>query len=216
MKKYISTVREQLSIYGAGAEEGLDLQSLLAILIGPKATPELCGQLSAYGIRSVAEMSLIELVELGLSNVEAQRVFAGFELARKWVSSSKERSVIIRSPEDAFNQLKLKIGREKQEHFYALYLNTKHEVIYEENIFTGSLNCSIVHPRELFHRAVKHSAACIIVAHNHPSNDTTPSVEDVDVTRRLIECGKIMGIDVLDHIIVGEDNYTSIKEKGFI
>jgi DNA repair protein RadC len=110
----------------------------------------------------------------------------------------------------------MRIGYEKQEVFYVLYLNTKNEVIYEREVFKGSLNASIVHPRETFRPAFQHAAASIVCDHNHPSGWPAPSKEDIDVTRRLAECGKVMGIDLLDHVIICPNKYVSLKEKGYL
>ncbi|WP_269466706.1 MULTISPECIES: DNA repair protein RadC [unclassified Sporosarcina] len=97
-----------------------------------------------------------------------------------------------------------------------LFLNVKNEVLHKQTIFIGSLNSSIVHPREVFREAFKRSAASMIISHNHPSGDTTPSREDIEVTKRLMEAGSIMGVDVLDHIIIGDQKYISLKDKGYI
>src|SRR5690625_2115959 len=102
------------------------------------------------------------------------------------------------------------------EHLFVIYLNTKNEIIHRQTIFIGSLNASIVHPREIFREADKRSAASIICAHNHPSGDPTPSQEDIHVTRRLVEAGKIMGIEVLDHLVIGNNCFISLKEKGYL
>ncbi|MBJ8111708.1 DNA repair protein RadC [Bacillus cereus group sp. N6] len=100
--------------------------------------------------------------------------------------------------------------------FICLYLNTKNQVIHRQTIFIGSLNTSIVHPREVFKEAFRRAAASIICLHNHPSGDPTPSREDIEVTKRLVECGRIIGIEVLDHIIIGDHKFVSLKEKGHI
>lgn len=100
--------------------------------------------------------------------------------------------------------------------FICLYLNTKNQVIHRQTIFIGSLNTSIVHPREVFKEAFRRAAASIICLHNHPSGDPTPSREDIEVTKRLVECGQIIGIEVLDHIIIGDHKFVSLKEKGHI
>ncbi|EOO64346.1 DNA repair protein RadC [Bacillus cereus VD196] len=102
------------------------------------------------------------------------------------------------------------------ENFTCLYLNTKNQVIHRQTIFIGSLNTSIVHPREVFKEAFRRAAASIICLHNHPSGDPTPSREDIAVTKRLVECGQIIGIEVLDHIIIGDHKFVSLKEKGHI
>ncbi|AFQ18760.1 hypothetical protein BTG_26805 [Bacillus thuringiensis HD-771] len=100
--------------------------------------------------------------------------------------------------------------------FICLYLNTKNQVLHRQTIFIGSLNTSIVHPREVFKEAFRRAAASIICLHNHPSGDPTPSREDIEVTKRLVECGQIIGIEVLDHIIIGDHKFVSLKEKGHI
>lgn len=146
-KKYIETAHEVLSTYGSG--QGVDLQHLLAVLIGPKATPELCGRLCAKGLQDLADLTEHELHEEGLTLTQAQRVMAGFQVGRKWsFISAAEQRFPVRSPEDAYSYLRAKIAYEKQEVFYMLYLNTKNQVIYERAVFKGSLNASLVHPRE--------------------------------------------------------------------
>lgn len=104
----------------------------------------------------------------------------------------------------------------QQEHFVALYLNTKNHVIKQKTLFIGSLNASIVHPREVFKEALRTSSAALICLHNHPSGDPAPSPEDISVTKRLNEAGKILGITLLDHIITGDDCFVSLKERGFL
>ncbi len=125
-------------------------------------------------------------------------------------------SYSIRSPEDGANYVMNDMRFLSQEHFVCLYLNTKNQVLHKQTIFIGSLNASIVHPREVFKEAFRRSAASIICVHNHPSGDPTPSREDIEVTKRLVECGRIIGIDVLDHLIIGEKKFISLKEKGYL
>lgn len=129
----------------------------------------------------------------------------------------------IRSQEDGFIALQkiLNLQEEAAEHFGILTLNTKNRIVGVHMIFKGSLNASIVHPREVFQHALLNNAASIICFHNHPSGDPTPSREDIEVTKRLVECGKIMGIEVLDHLITGDgmngnNRYVSLKEKGYL
>ncbi|MEC0493124.1 RadC family protein, partial [Bacillus glycinifermentans] len=100
--------------------------------------------------------------------------------------------------------------------FTCLYLNSKNQVIHKRTVFIGSLNSSIVHPREVFKEALKRSAASFICVHNHPSGDPAPSSEDIDVTRRLNECGQLIGIELLDHIVIGDQKFVSLKEKGYL
>src|SRR5690625_6845157 len=128
----------------------------------------------------------------------------------------QEDKYISRSPEDGANYVMEDMRTLKQEHFVVLFLPTKNQVIHRKTIFIGSLNSSIVHPREVFREAVRRSAASIICIHNHPSGDPTPSQEDIHVTRRLVESGKIVGIEVLDHLIIGNRKFVSLKEKGYL
>jgi DNA repair protein RadC len=122
----------------------------------------------------------------------------------------------IGSPEDAYRAITTitNAQEEAQEVFGVLILNTKHKIVAVHEVSRGTLNASMVHPREVFKPAVLHNAASIICFHNHPSGDPEPSRDDVEVTNRLVEAGKIMGIGILDHIIVGDDRYTSLKERG--
>jgi DNA repair protein RadC len=126
----------------------------------------------------------------------------------------KDRSV--RSPEDSYKLLKQFLEDKDREHFIVVALDTKNQPVSINICHIGSLNASIVHPREVMKSAVLSNAASIIVGHNHPSGKVEPSREDIEVTKRLVEAGKIIGIEVLDHIIVGDDTFTSLKEKGYI
>lgn len=128
-------------------------------------------------------------------------------------------TAVIRSPQDARDVIVGVLGMEDlpNEHFVMLSLNTKNKVVGVHTIFVGSLNSSIVHPREVFQRALLNNSASIMVFHNHPSGDPTPSPEDIDVTKRLKQAGEIIGIELLDHIIIGDEGrYTSLREKGYI
>ena len=120
------------------------------------------------------------------------------------------------SPEDAYRAITAitNVEEEAQEVLGILILNTKHKIVAVHEISRGTLNASMVHPREVFKPAVLHNAAAIICFHNHPSGDPTPSREDVEITKRLVEAGKIMAIEVLDHLIVGDERYVSLKERG--
>ena len=123
-----------------------------------------------------------------------------------------------KNPGDAYRAIKAitNAQEEAQEVFGVLILNTKHKIVAVHEVSRGALNTSIVHPREVFKPAVLHNAAAIICFHNHPSGDPEPSKDDIETTKRLIEAGKIMGIEILDHIIVGDDRYVSLKERGVV
>jgi DNA repair protein RadC len=204
-----------------GAEK-LSNQELIAILLRTGTKNESVFELASRvlkelgTIRRLTEASVEELTRIkGIGEAKAVQIKAGIELGRR-VARKQVELLTIRSPQDAATYLMELLSLEQQEKFYCLYLNTKNQVVYEKAVFVGSLNASIVHPREVFKEAVKWSAASIIVAHNHPSGDPTPSREDIEVTRRLIDAGEMIGIECLDHLIVGDGRFVSLKEKGYI
>lgn len=157
-----------------------------------------------------------ELVQItGVGPVTALSITSALQLART-LSVSMGSPTTIRSPQDVYDLVKWQLIHLKHEEFRVLFLNTKNHVIANEVLSMGSLNASIVHPREVFRESVKRSSASIICVHNHPSSDPTPSPEDIAMTARLVEAGSIIGIEVLDHIIVGGDSFISLKERGFM
>ncbi len=166
-------------------------------------------------IQELLDVTEEELLQIdGIGKVKAKQILSALKLARMNPCPAESRFT-IRSPEDAYNYLN-EMKYLSQEHFVVLGLNTKNEIIFKETVFIGSLNASIVHPRETFKHLIRRSCASAIVAHNHPSGQPDPSREDIEVTKRLSEAGKILGIDVLDHIIVGAQSYVSLKEKGYL
>ncbi|MEH7094060.1 RadC family protein [Neobacillus vireti] len=166
-------------------------------------------------IQELLEVTEEELLQInGIGKVKAKQIVAALKLARMNPTPVENRFT-IRSPEDAYNYLK-DMAYLTQEHFIVLGLNTKNEVQFRETVFIGSLNASIVHPRECFKHLIRRSCASAIVAHNHPSGQPDPSREDIEVTNRLSEAGKIMGCEILDHIIVGAEKFVSLKEKGYL
>ncbi|WP_407407947.1 DNA repair protein RadC [Peribacillus sp.] len=203
--------------------QSLSNQELLALLLRTGSKEESVLQLSnrlikAFeGFRLLKEASVEELTEIkGIGEAKAIQILASVELGRRIHKLNDQDRYVIRSPEDGANYCMEEMRFLSQEHFVCLYLNTKNQVLHKRTVFIGSLNASIVHPREVFKEAFRRSAASIICLHNHPSGDPSPSREDIDVTKRLVECGKIMGIEVLDHIIIGEHKYVSLKEKGYL
>ena len=165
---------------------------------------------------SILEISRADVEELsqikGIGKDKALILLASFELTNR-MRSPLGKKVLIRSSKDASVILEKNLRGLNKEHFQILMLNTKNYLLGVETISIGSLNSSIVHPRELFSTAIRKSAAAIILAHNHPSGDATPSKEDIDVTKRIKNGGTLLGIDVIDHIIIGEDCYYSFKEE---
>jgi DNA repair protein RadC len=163
--------------------------------------------ISSYGLESLNSLSVAELTKLkGIGVAKACKVMAAFELSKR-VNSGKIIGKEISSASDVFSYYKEKLGSLKKEHFYALLLDSKNRIIKEELISVGTLNASLVHPREVFKAAIKESANAIILVHNHPSGCCDSSPEDELVTQKLKEVGNIMGIKVLDHIIIGKGTW---------
>jgi len=212
--------RERMLQYGAKA---LSNAELLAILLRTGTVSETAVSLAQRllrecgSLRQLAELSLDQFLRIkGIGEAKALQVMAGIELGRRISRSAAGEKAAIRSPRDAAAYLMEDLRYLKKEHFVCLFLNTKNQVIGEETLSIGSLNASIVHPREVFLAAIRRSSAAIICAHNHPSGDPTPSAEDIEITRRLKEAGQIIGIEVLDHLIIGDGNFVSLKEKGLM
>ncbi|MEK3890575.1 RadC family protein [Bacillus sp. FSL K6-3431] len=212
--------RERLINNGA---ESLSNQELLAILLRTGTKAESVIQLSNRlltqfgGLMWLKDAALEEMTDLkGIGEAKAVQIAAAVELGRRISNLSYDDRYVIRSPEDGANYVMNDMRFLTQEHFVCLYLNTKNQVIHRQTVFIGSLNASIVHPREVFKEAFRRSAASIICFHNHPSGDPAPSKEDINVTKRLVECGKMIGIEILDHLIIGDKKYVSMKEKGYM
>lgn len=202
--------------------ESLNERELLYLILGTgtkkhsleEMVNEILDLKKEYGLKGINPAFLVSKVG-GLSQKKAEILLAALELGKRVYTEEPVVGKIIRSPEDAasvFDYMK----HQTQEHFVVAFLNTKNVVIGMKTVFKGSLNASIVHPREVFREALQRSAASIIVSHAHPSGDPTPSREDIEVTKRLSEVGKLVGIDLLDHIIVGFNRFTSLKEKGYL
>lgn len=212
--------RERMLQNGGGH---LSNQEVIAILLGSGTKQEnvmdLANRILMHfeGLKLLGGATIEELTAIkGIGPAKGVTLLGAIELGKRMHQYKPEEKFWIRSPEDGADFIMEEMQGLNQEHLVALFLNTKNQVIHRQTIFIGSLNASIVHPREIFREAVKRSAASIICAHNHPSGNTTPSQEDIQVTRRLVEAGKIMGIEVLDHLIIGNRSYTSLKEKGYI
>lgn len=171
----------------------------------------------AGGLKHIPEMSVAEMTKIkGIGEAKALQIHAGIELGRRLSQLTYGERPVIRSPRDAAALLMEELRYLQKEHFVVLFLNTKNHVIAKETLSMGSLNASIVHPREVYRSAVKRGSASIICAHNHPSGDPTPSREDLGLTHRLIEAGNIIGIDLLDHLIIGDGVFVSLKEQGYM
>lgn len=212
--------RERLLKRGAAH---LSNQELLAILLGSGTREEPVTALSHRvlmhfeGLKLLGDATIEELMAIkGIGSAKGVLLLSAIELGKRMHQYRPDDSYVIRSPEDGADYIMEEMRSLNQEHFVALFLNTKNQIIHRQTIFIGSLNASIVHPREVFREAVKRSAASIIVAHNHPSGDPSPSQEDIHVTRRLSESGKMIGIELLDHLVIGNRKFVSLKEKGYL
>ncbi|QAA31501.1 RadC family protein [Clostridium manihotivorum] len=169
------------------------------------------------GINGLLNTSHSELMKIsGIKEVKAAQIMALCELFKRFKSFKSGEEFKISDPKSAAMIVMNEISSLRQEVLMLMMLNTKNIIISIKEVFKGSLNSSIVHPREIFVEAIKKSAASIIICHNHPSGDPTPSKEDVNITLRIKECGKIVGIDLLDHIIIGGKDFISLKEQGII
>jgi DNA repair protein RadC len=203
----------RLEHYGAGA---LSITELLAITAGLPSLSE-AETLLVQGnkLAGLAQMPWSELVSLkGLGRNRAARIKASFELGRRLLVAAPMERPSIKSPADAANLLMLEMATLEQEHLVTIILDTKNHVLKIHTVYIGSLNTAVVRVGELFKEAVRLNAAAIIVCHNHPSGDPTPSPEDVHVTRQIVEAGKLLSIDVLDHLVIGQQRWVSLKERG--
>lgn len=203
--------------------QALSNQELIALLLGSGTKSESVLQLAARviqhfdGLKLLKEASIKELMDIkGIGEAKAVQLQAALELGKRIKQLPVEDRYVIRSPEDVSQYMMDEMRHLNQEHFICLYLNTKNQVIHKQTIFIGSLNASICHPREIYKEAFRYSAASIVCLHNHPSGDPAPSQEDIDVTKRLTESGKMLGIELLDHVIIGDQRFCSLKEKGYV
>lgn len=204
--------------------ESLSNEELLAILLRTGTKGENIIALSKRllieldGLDGLLNVSFEEASKIkGIKKVKACQIIAMMELFNRFKTlKSQKENLKISSPKDVSTLLINEMSNFKQEVFKLILLNTKNIIIGTKDVFKGTLNSSIVHPREVFKEAVQRGSANIIVCHNHPSGDPNPSKEDIDITLRLKECGNIMGIGLLDHIIIGNNKYVSLKEKGII
>lgn len=195
-------------------------KELLGILIGERkgefATDNLMKEFATLPdllVNSIEE----ELMKIkGIGSVRARQIKACYELAKRLQMSKASSISAIKSPQDAADLVMHDMRYLKKEVFKIILLNTKNHVISIEEISIGSLNASIVHPREVYAPAVKRSASGLIAVHNHPSGDPSPSLEDIETSKRLVQAGDIIGVKLLDHIIIGDGKFSSLKEKGII
>ncbi|WAH38964.1 RadC family protein [Alicyclobacillus dauci] len=169
------------------------------------------------GIYALADMEVAELLNVpGIGRAKALQIAAAIELGRRIAQKPTDTRLQIRTADDAARYVMDRMRYLKKEHFVTLLLDTKHRLLGEETSSIGSLDASIVHPREIFRIAVRRSVSAILCVHNHPSGDPTPSGEDVSVTKRLSQAGRVLGIEVLDHIVIGDGRYISLRAAGYM
>jgi len=211
--------RERLLKLGS---EALSAQEILALVLGRGIKGEsvmVTSQklLSRFGnLKGVANASIEELTQInGIGMAKAAQIKATLELSRRLEADAGDKHMpVLKSPEDVASVVRSRLKGKKKEHFMVLCLDTRNRLIGCRPVSVGSLDTSVVHPREVFKEAVSSSAASVIFVHNHPSGDPEPSKEDIELTRRLAKAGEIIGIDVLDHIIVCDKEHLSLKARN--
>ncbi len=212
--------REKMIILGATA---LSNAELLAILLRAGNKNESALQLATRliasngGLRSLPHLALEDLQQFkGIGPAKAVMIKAALELGCRLATAPREEMECITSPRQAAELFMEDLRYKKKEYFKILLLNTKNGIISREEISVGSLSASIVHPREIFNIPLRKSAASVILFHNHPSGDPSPSREDLEVTRRLVDAGNLLGVSVRDHIVIGDGCFFSFREKGLL
>jgi len=210
--------RERLARYGSGA---LSTTELLAIILRTGVRGRNVIVLSLHlitrygGLRGLARASFQELCrEYGMSVAKSAQLKAALELGRRLQIEAPEERTQILSPADVASLLMLEMQSLEQEHLRVILLDTKHRVIECPTVYVGSLNASPVRVGELFREAIRANSAALIVVHNHPSGDPTPSREDLAITRQIVDAGKLLSIPVLDHIVLGQQRFVSLLERG--
>jgi DNA repair protein RadC len=191
----------------------------MAIILNTGTKTEGVLEMSARIIREYGEKSIMSeknvdklSSELNIPEVKASQIVACGEIGRRLYEKKDSGFAIIRTAKDVYDYLK-DMHNLPKEHLRGLYLNSHNRVIHDEVISIGTINTNIVHPREVFRPAIEHSAAALVLAHNHPSDNATPSAQDIEITHQLIQAGKIIGINVLDHVIITKSTYVSINAQ---
>jgi DNA repair protein RadC len=212
--------RERLQKFGP---EALSAQELLALVIGrgiPKKSVMNISQelLAKFGnVKAISQATIEELSQIkGIGLAKAAQIKACFELGRREELEPELKNFDIKDPEAVVRAIRASIKDKAKEHFKLILLNPRNKIIGISTISIGTLNASLVHPREVFKDAIVHSAASVVLAHNHPSGDPEPSEDDLKITKKLVESGKILGIEVLDHIIIAKNGFKSFANEGLI
>jgi DNA repair protein RadC len=210
--------RERLLHYGP---EALSTAELLAILLRTGSRGENVLDLATRllvefgGLGGLVRATGSELSAIrGVGEAKAAQLKAGLEIGRRLLTAAPHERPQITSPADAANLLMLEMGHLEQEHLRVLLLDTRNRVLASPVVYKGNVNTSVIRIAELLREAIRHNSTAMIIAHNHPSGDPTPSPEDVRVTRQIVEAGNLVDIEVLDHLIIGQGRYVSLKERG--
>ncbi|MDO8670115.1 MAG: DNA repair protein RadC [Dehalococcoidia bacterium] len=210
--------RERLKNYGP---DSLSNAELLAIILRTGTAAENVINLSTRllsqfgGLVGLMRASFGDLCGVhGLGDAKTAQLKAALEISRRVLRSQVEGQSYVRSPQDVANLLMVEMGYLEEEHLRTVLLNTKNQIIATPEVYKGSLNSSLIRVGELFREAIRQNAAALIVVHNHPSGDPTPSPEDIRVTSEIAKAGKLLDIEVLDHLIIGQQRFVSLKERG--
>ena len=210
--------RERLLANGPGA---LSPAELIAIILGTGRRGETVTDLARNllvefgGLLGLARASLAELRQRkGLGEAKAAQLKAALELARRLALEHPEERAQVRSPQDVYNLLQVDMGALEQEQLRVVLLDTKSRVLGIRTVYVGSANAAAIRVGEVFREAIRENATSLIVVHNHPSGDPAPSPEDVKVTEALLEGGRLLDVDVLDHVVIGQQRYVSLRERG--
>jgi len=211
---------ERLKQFGP---EALSAQELLALIIGrgisKKSVMTIAQELLVkFGnIKAISEATIEELSQIkGIGFAKAVQIKACFELGKRQDLEPELKDFDIKDPQSVIKAIRASIKDKAKEHFKLILLNTRNKIIGISTVSIGTLNTSIVHPREVFKEAIIHNAMSVVLAHNHPSGDPDPSEDDLTITRRLVEAGKILGVEVIDHIIISKNGFFSFKDKGLM
>lgn len=211
--------RERLMRYGAGS---LSEAELLAIILRVGSVQENVVELSKrilmeHSLQDLCQLSLGELKHFrGINDAKACQIQACAELASRIYSSRISPKANLESSRDVYNLIYPELRFTKKENFFCLYLDTRNSLIKKELVSVGNLNTSVIHPREIFRSAIKESANSVILVHNHPSGNPEPSIDDIEITKLLISAGKLMGIHVLDHVVIGDSGYASMADRNIV
>ncbi|WP_459128969.1 RadC family protein [Guggenheimella bovis] len=212
--------REKLSHFGVSS---LSNAELIAVLLRTGSKEENVVQqatrllFESGGFEALSQKSLVELQAIkGIGLSKASAIQCAFELSRRSIASVSDKRVHIDNPDCVYELLKGKLVSKTREVFVVLQLNTKNDVVFQEIISEGTLNSSLVHPREVFQSAIRNGACSILVCHNHPSGDATPSEEDILITKRLKEAGELLGIALIDHVIIAKSQSWSFRAHGML